>query len=77
MNEVSDEERGFEVGGVDYLTKPINPTIAYARIKTHVELRRARLELQNWNSNLKRKVIHSACIIREQLETIHSQKLKE
>lgn len=33
-----DEIEGFNVGAVDYLTKPINPTITKARIKTHLAL---------------------------------------
>jgi len=40
--EVSDEERGFDAGGVDYITKPINPSIVRARVRTHLELKRAR-----------------------------------
>ena len=33
--------RGFEVGGVDYVTKPYNPKELLARIKTHLQLRDA------------------------------------
>ncbi|MDN5304600.1 MAG: cyclic di-GMP phosphodiesterase [Fusobacteriaceae bacterium] len=33
-----DEKLGFEAGAVDYLTKPIRPTITKARIKTHLKL---------------------------------------
>ncbi|GAB0056591.1 Sensor histidine kinase RcsC [Candidatus Magnetaquicoccaceae bacterium FCR-1] len=35
-----DETRGFEVGAVDYITKPYRPGIALARVRTHVELKR-------------------------------------
>ena len=38
MNEVEDETRGLELGGVDYLTKPISAAIVKARIKTHLTL---------------------------------------
>lgn len=42
MGEVQDEERGFEVGAVDYITKPISPSIVRARVKTHLELKSQR-----------------------------------
>ncbi len=33
-----DEQKGFELGAVDYIAKPINPTILLARVKTHIDL---------------------------------------
>ena len=40
--DVQDVVRGFEAGGVDYVTKPFNSAELLARIKTHVELRTLR-----------------------------------
>jgi len=40
--EISDETRGFDVGGVDYITKPVQPLIVRARVRTHLELKQAR-----------------------------------
>lgn len=37
-----DEIKGFELGAVDYITKPFNPVIVRARVKTHLELKRYR-----------------------------------
>ena len=34
------EVKGFEVGGVDYITKPINPQVVMARVKAHLSLKR-------------------------------------
>ncbi len=34
--------RGLEAGGVDYITKPFNKTELLARVRTHVDLQRAR-----------------------------------
>ena len=36
--EVRDEALGFEVGGVDYITKPVSPPIVQARVRTHLAL---------------------------------------
>ena len=33
-----DEFKGFEIGAVDYITKPISPAIVRARVKTHLSL---------------------------------------
>lgn len=37
-DEVGDEERGLAAGAVDYLTKPVNPAIVRARVRTHLAL---------------------------------------
>ncbi len=42
MNDVEDETRGFDVGGIDYITKPVSPPKVRARVKTHLELKRTR-----------------------------------
>src|SRR5574343_1905572 len=34
-----DEEKGFELGAVDYITKPIKQRVVLARIKTHLQLK--------------------------------------
>jgi two-component system sensor histidine kinase/response regulator len=46
LGEVEDEARGFEVGGVDYITKPISPPTVRARVRTHLELRGAQERLE-------------------------------
>ena len=40
--EVYDETHGFDVGGVDYITKPIRPPVVRARVRTQLELKRTR-----------------------------------
>ncbi len=44
---VENEAAGFEVGCVDYIIKPVNPFLVKARVKTHIELKLAREELQD------------------------------
>lgn len=38
MDDVKDEAKGFELGAVDYITKPVSPPIVKARVKTHLAL---------------------------------------
>ncbi len=41
----ADEKRGLELGGVDYITKPVRPSIVIARVKTHITLKQQHDEL--------------------------------
>jgi len=43
--EVADEERGFQVGAVDYIQKPFSEAIIKARVQTHLTLRGVRKQL--------------------------------
>ena len=76
MSEITDEERGFGVGCVDYLTKPINPALTLARVRTHTALRQAQLKLNEWNNNLKSRVIHNVGTIRKNIEKVHELETK-
>jgi len=40
-SEEDEEQKGLELGAVDYITKPINPAIVLARIKTQLQLKAA------------------------------------
>jgi len=42
----TDEVDGLEAGGIDYITKPINPTVLRARVRNHLELKRSRDALE-------------------------------
>jgi signal transduction histidine kinase len=37
-SEIADEQKGLELGAVDYITKPISPPIVLARVKNHLAL---------------------------------------
>ena len=44
--------KGFEVGGVDYITKPFNKEELISRIRTHLELKFARDKMQQMTNHL-------------------------
>lgn len=46
LNETSDKVRAFQAGGVDYITKPFQFEEVEARVRTHLELRRQKIELR-------------------------------
>jgi len=51
-----DEERGLELGAVDYVSKPFNPAIVLARIKVHLDLKATRDQLSRINDDLEQEV---------------------
>ncbi len=38
MSEIEDEQKGFDYGAVDYITKPVTEAIVKARVSTHLTL---------------------------------------
>jgi PleD family two-component response regulator len=46
LQEAEDKVRGFEVGGVDFITKPFQETEVLARVRMHLELRNMQLNLE-------------------------------
>ena len=52
----ADEERGLKLGAVDYVSKPVNPTVLLARVAIHIELKQARDTLTHHNARLEAEV---------------------
>ena len=68
MDGTADEERGLELGAVDYITKPIRPSIVLARVRTQLELKAARDMLSDQNAFLESEVtrrMHENQLIQE------------
>lgn len=55
-SEIENEQRGFEVGGVDYIHKPVSPPILLSRINTHLKLKHAVSALEKQNERLEERV---------------------
>jgi len=49
LSDVTDKIHGFTVGGVDYITKPIQHEEVSIRVKTHVTLRKLQHDLRQQN----------------------------
>jgi DNA-binding response OmpR family regulator len=47
--------KGFDAGGVDYVSKPFNPSELLARVRTHLRLKRADDNIRRWNRELLEK----------------------
>ena len=56
LDNVESKLQAFELGGVDYVTKPFQEREVLARIKTHLALRRLQQELQAANATLAQQV---------------------
>ncbi len=54
--EDEDEKRGLDIGGVDYITKPISAAIVRARVRNHLLIKRAQDLLRDQNTELERLV---------------------
>jgi len=52
----SDEERGLQLGALDYITKPIKPQVVLARVRTQLEAKRARDWMRDQNAFLEAEV---------------------
>jgi len=65
--ETQDEALGLSLGAVDYITKPVSPPIAIARIKTHIELYRQKRELIESQRLLAEEINEAAIYIRSLL----------
>ncbi len=59
-NEGDDVIKGFELGAVDYITKPFNSAELLMRVKTHLDLRLSKEIIQR-QSNERKELLHVVC----------------
>ncbi len=72
LNEVFDKVQAFQVGGVDYITKPFDVQELLARINTHLHLRNLQEDLQEKNKELEQTLQE---LQRTQTQLINSEKM--
>lgn len=66
-SEVDDEIRGFELGAVDYISKPVSPPIVKSRVNNHLMLNQSKKLLEDQTRILEQQVKHRT------LEITHTQ----
>jgi sigma-B regulation protein RsbU (phosphoserine phosphatase) len=54
LTEQLDKVKAFTTGGVDYITKPFQMEELYARVETHLNIRRLQVQLEGTNAQLER-----------------------
>lgn len=50
MNEIKDEAQGFDVGAVDFISKPVSAPILLRRVQTHLSLVKAKLLAESYEA---------------------------
>ncbi|MBP0021614.1 MAG: response regulator [Cyanobacteria bacterium SBLK] len=56
LNSIEDKIKGFEVGGIDYITKPFQLDEALIRIKTHLKIQNLQQQLSEQNQKLQTEI---------------------
>lgn len=69
---IEDEIKGFSMGAVDYITKPISPPVVLARVETHLALRSAYRSLEQQHETLMAGERYIRSLIDHALEMIVS-----
>jgi diguanylate cyclase (GGDEF)-like protein/PAS domain S-box-containing protein len=63
MTELSEKIRGFALGAVDYITKPVQESELLARINTHLQLYRLKKQVAERNQELEKALIRQSAIL--------------
>jgi putative two-component system response regulator len=72
MDDLTHKTKGFDIGAVDYITKPFDITEVKARVKTHLTLKLAGEALKNQNAILEEMVLERTRELRKaQIEVIN------
>ncbi len=71
LDDPDKETKGFEIGAVDYITKPISPPVVIARVRAHLQLTHARQVLKHQNEVLEQRVKErTAQVVQAQVERV-------
>lgn len=79
MNEIGNETKGFEMGAVDYITKPISPPVVRSRVQSHLEIKQKTEELTFLSTELSKYLspqVYESIFSGERRASIESQRKK-
>lgn len=71
QNAPDEEALGLQLGAVDFITRPMNAAVVRARVRTHLQLRKALAEVSELNENLERKVAERGAALETAMEQLH------
>lgn len=71
-----DEQKGLELGAVDYIHKPINNIVVLSRVRTHLQAKLARDMLYRQNLQLEQRLVeHAKALEQSELALLQSEKM--
>jgi two-component system sensor histidine kinase/response regulator len=65
MTDIISKSKGFQLGAVDYVTKPFEIIEVKARVRTHLSLKLAKYELSEKNQILEEKTVELKAMVNE------------
>jgi len=76
LDEVQDKARGFELGAVDYITKPFKIVEVQARVRTHLQIAQYKRQLEQQNRELREaraRLQHQVSELEGRDQLVHAQ----
>jgi diguanylate cyclase (GGDEF)-like protein len=73
LDDVLDKVKAFQVGGVDYITKPFEFKEVLVRVQNHLALRAARQQIINLNAELEKRVKERTYLLEIALQKLQQE----
>ncbi|MGD1809277.1 hybrid sensor histidine kinase/response regulator [Dapis sp. BLCC M126] len=79
LDDVFDKIKAFEVGGIDYITKPFHAEEVFSRVKTHITLYQLQKQLQEKTIYQEQEILKKNIILEQMIESLEvvNQELEE
>lgn len=75
--DTTDKVAGFDAGGVDYITKPFEPTETLSRVRTHLRIAQLRSQLESMNNTLEERVAERTRDLEQSMERLRQAEKME
>jgi diguanylate cyclase (GGDEF)-like protein len=67
LDQIEDKVQGFNLGGVDYISKPFQVEELLARVNNHIQLRQAQAQVKQLNTELEQRVIQRTAQLEQEI----------